>query len=459
MPTAPSVFDDDANVVAKLRVPPHSLESESSLLGALLLNNDAHGLIVGVIKSSDFYRHEHKEIFKAIVALIDEDKAADVVTVFEHLQSWGKAEEVGGASYLNRLAQYVPSASNITRYAEIVQSKSILRRLIAVGDEVVRDAFGSEGKTPAEQLESAEAKILQIGSADGARPEDKMLSTLIPRFNALLLERSENPGQLVGVSTGFQDLDQMTNGLKKGNLIVVAGRPAMGKTSLAMNMAEHCALRDKLPVLVMSLEMSADELTTRLVGSVGRIDQMHLQTAQLADHEWGRVSEAMETLHSAPLEIQDAGVKTISEIRAMARRFQHRHKKIGMIIVDYLQLVSGGGEGAQENRATEVGHVSRGLKLLAGELQCPVIALSQLNRAVEDRPDKRPRMSDIRESGSVEQDADAIMFVYRDEFYSKESCLTPGVAEIIIAKQRNGPTGTVRLAWQPTYTRFANLGH
>ena len=439
-----------------LRVPPHSIESESSLLGALLLNNDAHGLIVGLVKSGDFYRHEHKEIFKAIVELIDNDKPADVVTVYEQLASVGKSEEVGGATYLNNLAQYVPSASNITRYAEIVQSKSVLRALIAVGDEIVGNAFSTNGTTPAEQLERAEERILKIGSSDNARSEEKTLSVLIPRFNQMLLDRSENPGKLVGVSTGFTDLDQMTSGLKKGNLVVVAGRPAMGKTSLAMNMAEHCALQEKLPVLVISLEMTADELTTRLVGSVGRVDQMNLQTAELQDHEWGRVSEAMEKLHSAPIDIQDTGVRTIAEIRAMARRFLHRHKCIGLIIVDYLQLVSGSGN-ANENRATEVGHVSRGLKLLAGELQCPVIALSQLNRSLEDRPDKRPRMSDIRESGSVEQDADAIMFVYRDEVYTKDACQTPGVAEIIIAKQRNGPTGTVRLAWQPAYTRFVNL--
>jgi len=447
---------DEYQPESTLRVPPHSIESESSLLGALLLNNDAHGLIVGLVKSSDFYRHEHKEIFKAIVELLDNNKPADVVTVYERLEATGKAAEVGGAAYLNNLAQYVPSASNITRYAEIVQSKSVLRSLIAVGDEIVGNAFSTNGTTPAEQLERAEEKILKIGSSDTARSEEKTLRVLIPRFNQMLLDRSENPGKLVGVSTGFADLDQMTSGLKKGNLVVVAGRPAMGKTSLAMNMAEHCALQEGLPVLVISLEMTADELTTRLVGSVGRVDQMNLQTAELEDHEWGRVSEAVEKLHSAPIDIQDTGVRTIAEIRAMARRFLHRHKNIGLIIVDYLQLVSGSGN-ANENRATEVGHVSRGLKLLAGELQCPVIALSQLNRSLEDRPDKRPRMSDIRESGSVEQDADAIMFVYRDEVYTKDACLTPGVAEIIIAKQRNGPTGTVRLAWQPSYTRFVNL--
>ena len=449
---------NDFQPESALRVPPHSIESESSLLGALLLNNDSHGLIVGLVKGSDFYRHEHKLVYQAIVDLIDNDKPADVVTVYEQLASTGKAAEVGGVAYLNKLAQYVPSAANITRYAEIVQSKSILRRLISVSDEITAEAFSTKGKTPAEQLESAEEKILKIGSADTMRPEEKTLSVLIPRFNDMLLERSENPGKLVGVSTGFIDLDKMTSGLKKGNLVVLAGRPAMGKTSLAMNMAEHCALQENLPVLVISLEMTSDELTTRLVGSVGRVDQMNLQTAQLEDHEWGRVSEAMEKLHSAPIDIQDAGVNTIGEIRAMARRFMHRHKKIGLIIVDYLQLVSGSGNG-NENRATEVGQVSRGLKLLAGELQCPIIALSQLNRSLEDRPDKRPRMSDIRESGSVEQDADVIVFVYRDEVYTKEACMTPGVAEIIIAKQRNGPTGTVRMAWQPTYTRFANLGY
>jgi replicative DNA helicase len=445
--------------LSHLRVPPHSIESECSLLGALLLNNGAHGLIVSLIKSHDFYRYEHQQIFKAIETLIDTGKPADVVTVNEQLNTDGKSGETGWLEYLNTLAQYVPSASNILRYAEIIKDKSILRKLIAVGDEITGEAFANKGMTSASLLERAEEKILLIGSQGTLRAEDKMLSTLIPRFNQMLIDRSENPGKLVGLSTGFADLDCMTNGFNKGNLIILAGRPSMGKTSLAMNMAEHCAIKERLPVLVISLEMTADELTTRLVGSVGRINQTNLATANLADHEWGRVSEAMETLHPTPIEIQDSNVSTISEIRAMARRAQHRHKQLGLVVVDYLQLVKGSGEGAQENRATEVGNVSRGLKLLAGELGCPVIALSQLNRAVEDRPDKRPKMSDIRESGSIEQDADAILFVYRDEVYTKDACLTPGVAEIIIAKQRNGPTGTARLAWQPSYTRFENLAY
>lgn len=450
---------DESKANASLRVPPHSIESESSLLGALLLNNEAHGLIVGLLTSHDFYRYEHQEIFRAIVELIDNNMPADVITVNERLASKGQSEVLGGIDYLNGLAQYVPSASNITRYAEIVKEKSVLRKLISVGDEIVGDAFATNGITPADQLERAEEKILQIGTRNSTKPEDRTMSVLITKFSDLLIERSENPGKLVGLSTGFVDLDRLTNGFKKGNLIVVAGRPAMGKTSLAMNMAEYCAIKEKLPVLVISLEMTADELTTRLVGSVGRVDQSNLATGKLADYEWARVAEAMEALHSTTIEIQDTGVNTIGEIRAVARRALHRYKRLGMVVVDYLQLVRGSGEGAQENRATEVGDVSRGLKLLAGELQCPVIALSQLNRKVEDRPDKRPRMSDIRESGSVEQDADAILFVYRDEVYTKEACMTPGVAEIIIAKQRNGPTGTVKLAWQPTSTRFLDLGH
>lgn len=449
---------DDTPLV-QLRVPPHSIESECSLLGALLLSKDAYGLIVGIVHTHDFYRFEHQEIFKAISDLSDRDRPADVITVHEWLTSRGSTSNAGDTAYLSTLAQYVPSASNVLRYAEIVKEKSILRKLISTSDEICSDAFSTKGITPAQQLETAEEKILQIGSKDALRPEDRMLSTLIPRFNEMLLERAENPGKLIGISTGFIDLDRLTNGFKKGNLIVLAGRPAMGKTSLAMNIAEHCAIEENLPVLVVSLEMTADELTTRLVGSVGRIDQTNLATAQLAEHEWGRVSDAMEKLHSTPIEIQDSGVSTINEIRAVARRAQHRHKRLGLIVVDYLQLVKSTGGGTQENRATEVGHVSRGLKLLAGELKCPVIALSQLNRNLEERLDKRPKMSDIRESGSVEQDADAILFVYRDEVYTKEACVNPGVAEVIIAKQRNGPTGVVRLAWLPHYTRFENLAH
>jgi replicative DNA helicase len=453
------ISQDESKAFADLRVSPHSIEAECSLLGALLLNNEAYDLISGLVKASDFYRYENQLVYKTIALLIETGKAADVITVFEVLSATGKAQETGGIKYLNSLAQYVPSAKNVALYAEIVRDRAILRKLISASDAIASEAFGSKGVTPTEQLERAEQKILQIGMyGNVANVEDKRMSMLIPRFNEMLLDRTENPGKLIGTSTGFVDLDRMTNGLKKGNLIVLAGRPSMGKTSLAMNMAEHCAIKEDLPVLVISLEMSADELTTRLVGSVGRIDQSNLATGQLAEYEWGRMAEAMEILSAAPIEIQDAGINTNGEIRAMARRAMHRNKQIGLIVVDYLQLVKGSGEGGQENRATELGNISRGLKLLAGELGCPVIALSQLNRSLEDRPDKRPRMSDIRESGAIEQDADVIMFVYRDEYYTKDACKEPGIAEVIIAKQRNGPTGTVRLAWHPHFTRFESMG-
>lgn len=448
--------DKELSNSTKLHVPPHSIEAESSILGALLLNNEAHGLISSLIKSNDFYRLEHQEIFNSISELIENDKPADVITVYEYLESNGKSDNTG-VTYLNSLAQYIPNASNIIRYAEIVRDKSILRKLIGIGDEIVWNAFSTNGISSSDQLENAEHKILKIRFHGNIQLGDKSLSHLIPRFNQMLIERSENPCQLLGISTGFKKLDIITNGLKKGNLIVVAGRPSMGKTSLAMNIVEHCGIQDKLPVLVISLEMTADELTTRLVGSVGKIDQSNLANSKLEDYEWGRVTEAMESLQSTRIEIHDTGVNTVSAIRAIARRFQHRYKQVGLVVVDYLQLLSASGDGGQETRATEVGHISRALKLLAGELRCPVIALSQLNREVENRPDKRPRMSDIRESGSVEQDADIILMVYRDEVYTKEVCQTPGVAEIIIAKQRNGPTGVVFLAWQPKFTRFANL--
>ena len=451
-------MNQKSNPIDSLRIPPHSIEAESSLLGALLLSNEANSLIEGVVHARDFYRFEHQAIFEAIQELIAKDKPADVITVNDVLHSKGKSEGSGGVAYLNTLAQYVPSAANITRYTEIVKEKSILRNLIAAGDDIVREAFSQSGTPVSDQLDQAEQKILLIGSSDNPRHEGQSLSRLIPKFNELLLERSENPGKLVGLSTGFPELDRHTTGLKSGDLIVLAGRPSMGKTSLAMNFAEHCAIKERLPVMVISLEMSADQLTTKLVGSVGRIDQTNLATGNLADHEWGRVAEAMDSLQQAPIDIHDSGVHTMSAIRSMARRAKHKHKKLGLIVVDYLQLIEGAGDGHDENRATEVGNISRGLKLLAKEMACPVIALSQLNRKLESRTDKRPVMSDLRDSGSIEQDADVIAFVYRDDYYTKDKCLTPGVAEIILAKQRNGPTGTVHLAWQAHYTRFSSMG-
>ena len=439
-----------------LRIPPQSLESEASVLGALLLDNSAFDHVLDLLTDGDFYSFAHKEVFRVVASLLNGSRPADVITVFEQLKTEGKAEEIGGLAFLNALAQYVPSAGNIRRYAEIVCERSVLRRLITAGDEIVTSAFSTEGRAVSDILEASETSILAIGEQGVVREEVKTIEGQLLRFIEDLQDKADRPGQQTGVLTGFNDLDKQTDGFQAGDLIVIAGRPSMGKTSLAMNIAENAALKQSLNVLVFSLEMSADQLTRRIVGSLGRIDQKGLKTGVLSDGDWGRVTETLERLKNVVLDIQDVGVETVGVIRAISRRIARRRKKLGLIIVDYLQLLnsSSGDRASPENRATEVAQISRGLKMLAKEMQCPVIALSQLNRSVEARTDKRPMMSDLRESGAIEQDADVIIFIYRDEVYTKESCKEPGIAEIIIAKQRNGPTGTVKLVWSSNYTRF-----
>jgi len=443
--------------VAQLRVPPHSIEAESSVLGGLLLDNGAWDRVSDLLGEGDFYRYEHRLIYAAMAALINANRPADVITVFEHLQSLGKAEEVGGLTYLNALAQYVPSAGNIRRYAEIVRERAILRKLVAVSDEIATSAFNPQGRAVAQILDEAEQKIFNIGE-EGSRMKrgfqsmDSLVVTLLDRVQ----EMADNPNDITGVPTGFYDLDRLTAGLQPGDLIVLAARPSMGKTAFAINIAEHVALHEGLPVAVFSMEMGAAQLAVRIVGSIGRIDQSRLRTGKLTDEEWPRLTEAIEKLRNISLHIDETPGLTVSELRANARRLARQCGKLGLIVVDYLQLMSGS-SGDNENRATELGEISRGLKMLAKELGCPVIALSQLNRSVEQRPDKRPMMSDLRESGAIEQDADIIMFIYRDEYYTKDACKEPGVAEIIIAKQRNGPTGTVKLAFLKPLTRFENL--
>jgi replicative DNA helicase len=442
-----------------LRIPPQSLEAESSVLGALLLDNKSFDHITDLVTANDFYRAQHQTIFGTIAALINTARPADVITVFEHLKSNGRDEDAGGIAYLNALAQYIPSAGNIRRYAELVRDKSILRKLIQTGDEITALAFENKGQDPTAILEEAERKVLEIGEQGASRADVKTLDDQLARFIDQLQVRADNPGQKSGVQTGFLDLDRLTNGFQAGDLVVVAGRPSMGKTALGLNIAENAAIDQRLPVLVISLEMSADQLTNRFVGSIARVDQERFKTGVLSDDEWGRVTDTLETVRGAVLDIQDSGINTVSSIRALARRTVRKHKHLGLILVDYIQLMGADEEGraSAENRATEVGQISRGLKLLAKEMRCPVIALSQLNRGVESRPDKRPMMADLRESGAIEQDADTIIFIYRDEVYTKDACKEPGVAEIIIGKQRNGPTGTVKLAWSPKYTRFDNL--
>jgi replicative DNA helicase len=455
-----SAVEDDYGLdrqVAQLRIPPHSTEAESSVLGGLLLDNGAWDRVGDLLTETDFYRFEHRMVFGAIGALVNGSKPADVITVFEHLQSQGKADEIGGLSYLNALAQYVPSAGNIRRYAEIVRERAILRKLVSASDEIATNAFNPRGRPVAAILDEAEQKIFNIGE-EGARTKQgfQAMESLVVKLLDRVQEMADNPNDVTGVPTGFYGLDRMTAGFQAGDLIVLAARPSMGKTALAINIAEHVALNEGLPVAVFSMEMGAAQLAVRIVGSIGRIDQGHLRTGKLTDDEWPRLTEAIEKLRTISLHIDESAGLTSSELRANARRLSRQCGKLGLIVVDYLQLMSGSTNDG-ENRATELGEISRGLKMLAKELQCPVIALSQLNRSVETRPDKRPMMSDLRESGAIEQDADIIMFIYRDEYYTKEACKEPGVAEIIIAKQRNGPTGTVKLAFLKPITKFENL--
>jgi replicative DNA helicase len=442
--------------VSQLRIPPHSIEAESSVLGGLLLDNGAWDRVGDLLIDSDFYRYEHRLIYGAVGALINASKPADVITVFESLQNQGKAEECGGLAYLNSLAQYVPSASNIRRYAEIVRERSILRKLVTASDEIATNAFNPQGRAVDRILDEAEQKIFNIGE-EGSRMKQgfQSMESLVVKLLDRVQEMADNPNDITGVPTGFYDLDRMTSGLQAGDLVVLAARPSMGKTAFAINIAEHVALHEGLPVAVFSMEMGASQLAVRIVGSIGRIDQGHLRTGKLSDDEWPRLTEAIERLGSVSLHIDETPGLTTSELRANARRLARQCGKLGLIVVDYLQLMSGSST-TGDNRATELGEISRGLKMLAKELQCPVIALSQLNRSVETRTDKRPMMSDLRESGAIEQDADIIMFIYRDDYYNKDS-REPGVAEIIIGKQRNGPTGTVKLAFLKPLTRFESL--
>ncbi len=442
--------------INQLRIPPHSMEAESSVLSGLLLDNSAWDRVGDVLTEIDFYRYEHRLVYAVVGKLVGEGKPADVITVHEELRRQGKDEEVGGLAYLNALAQYVPSAANIRRYAEIVRERSILRQLVSASDEIATSAFNPQGKPVARILDDAESRIFKIGEQSSRMKQGfQGMESLVMQLVDRVQEMADNPNDITGVPTGFHDLDRWTAGLQAGDLIVLAARPSMGKTAFAINIAEHVALNEGLPVAVFSMEMGAAQLAVRIVGSIGRIDQGRLRTGKLSDEEWPRLTEAVERLRNVSLHIDETPGLTPAELRASARRLARQCGKLGLIVVDYLQLMSGSSSN-DENRATELGEISRGLKALAKELQCPVIALSQLNRGVEQRTDKRPMMSDLRESGAIEQDADIIMFIYRDDYYNKDS-REPGVAEIIIGKQRNGPTGTVNLTFLKHLTRFESL--
>jgi replicative DNA helicase len=439
-----------------LRVPPHSLESEQSVVGGLLLDNQAWDKIGDVIRADDFYRYDHRVIFEHIAKLIDGSKPADVITVYESLQSSGKAQDVGGLAYLNTLATNTPSAANIRRYAEIVRDRAVLRRLITISDDIATTALNPQGKDTKTILDEAESKIFKIAE-DGARGAggfqelQPVLSKVVERIDELY--HRDSTSDITGISTGFVDLDSKTSGLQPGDLIIVAGRPSMGKTAFSLNIGEHVAVEEGHAVAVFSMEMGATQLAMRLLGSVGRLDQHRLRTGRLTDEDWPRLTYAVEKMQNAQLFIDETPALSSMEVRARCRRLARQCGQLGLVVIDYIQLMGASSPG--ENRATEISEISRSLKGLAKELNCPVIALSQLNRSLEQRPNKRPVMSDLRESGAIEQDADVILFIYRDEVYNPDSP-DKGTAEIIIGKQRNGPIGTVRVTFLGMYTKFEN---
>ncbi len=448
------IQDSDVELI---KLPPHSVEAEQSVLGGLLLNNAAWDRIADFIGESDFYRADHRLIYRHITKLIEATRPADAITVSESLESTKELESVGGLAYIGALAQNTPSAANIRRYAEIVRERSIMRKLAETATNIADLAYNPMGREAAQLVDEAESRIFAI-SEEGARTRQgfvemqPVLTEVVERID--LLYNRDNPSDVTGVPTGFADMDRMTSGFQPGDLIIIAGRPSMGKTALALNMAEHVALDAGLPVGIFSMEMSASQLAMRLLGSIGKLDQHKLRTGRLAEDDWRRLTNAVGRLSEAPVQIDETAALNALELRARARRLHRQYGKLGMIVVDYLQLMSASSHG--ENRATEISEISRSLKALAKELNVPVVALSQLNRSLEQRPNKRPVMSDLRESGAIEQDADLILFIYRDEVYNPDSP-DKGRAEIIIGKQRNGPIGAVMLTFQGEYTRFANF--
>lgn len=436
------------------KVPPHSIEAEQSVLGGLMLDNRAWDQIVDRLRESDFYRNDHRLIYRVMARLIDHSKPVDVLTVSEALREMHELDQAGGEVYLFELTNNTPSAANITAYADIVRERSVLRQLIAAASDIADNAFNSQGRSITELLDSAERSVFSI-SEQGSRNDGPVnikeyLAKTMDRIDTLF--HSNNP--ITGVPTGYHDLDNMTSGLQSSDLVIIAGRPSMGKTGLAMNIAEHVAIKSRFPVLIFSMEMPGEAIVMRLLSSLCRIDQLRIRTGKLADEDWPRISSTVSMLSDAPLFIDDTPALSPAEMRARARRVAKEHGQLGLIVVDYLQLMQVPGN--NENRTAEISEISRSLKGLAKELKVPVVALSQLNRGLEQRADKRPVMSDLRESGAIEQDADLIVFIYRDEVYNENSP-DKGTAEIIIAKQRNGPIGKVRLTFMGQYTCFENF--
>jgi len=446
-------LEEGTAVEQRLKIPPNSVEAEQSLLGGLMLDNESWDKIADLIVAPDFYRKDHRLIFAAVAALIEDSQPCDVVTVSEYLDSRNELEAAGGLPYLATLANETPGAANARAYARILRERSTLRSLIHAGNEISGNAFSADGRTATELVDEAERLVFEIAEKGsrgkaGFRPLKQILPDAVDRIDAL----HQSDGDITGIPTGYTEFDKLTAGLQPGELIIIAGRPSMGKTTLAVNIAENAAIGANVPTAIFSMEMPAQQLAFRMISSLGRVDQTHLRTGNFPDEDWSRINTAVQLMSDAPIFIDDSPALSPTEIRARARRLKREHG-LGLIVLDYLQLMQV--HGSTENRATEISEISRSLKALAKELELPVIALSQLNRSVEQRTDKRPVMSDLRESGAIEQDADLIVFIFRDEVYNAE---TPrkGVADISIAKQRNGPIGDFQLTFVGRFTKFEN---
>ncbi len=440
-----------------VNLPPQSVEAEQALLGGLMVDNQAWDLAADVVTEGDFYRQDHRTIFRAMYNLVNANSPIDVLTLQDALTAVNELEQAGGMTYLVDLAQNTPSAANVRSYAEIVRERSILRHLISATNDIQKDAFQPAGRKSRDILDEAEQRIFRIAEQGATRTGPRNVNELLKNSADRLHELMKSSSPLTGMATGFSDLDNMTCGLQPGDLIIIAGRPSMGKTSFAMNIVENAVINGEKPVLAFSMEMPAESLIMRMISSLGRIDQSKVRRGDLNEEDWNRVVMAVNMLEGKPLFIDDTPGLSPMEMRTAARRVAREHGTPGLIMVDYLQLMQVPGN--SENRATEISEISRSLKALANELKVPIIALSQLNRSLEQRPNKRPVMSDLRESGAIEQDADLIMFIYRDEVYNKDDESVKGQAEIIIGKQRNGPIGTVDLVFLDKFTRFEDREH
>ena len=445
---------NDKNV-EKLKVPPHSIEAEQSVIGSMLIDPESWDKVAELVTESDFYNRSHQIIFTAILKLLGDSVPVDIITVSEELEKHNQLDDAGGLAYLGELAKNTPSSANVTAYAKIISERAITRELIGVAHEIAEVGYNPEGRESADILDLAESRVFEIaekrtGENEGPRGVDAVLGKTIDRLEALVKTNKE----VTGVSTGYTDLDKKTSGLQPSDLIIVAARPSMGKTTFAMNLVENAMLLEEKPVLVFSLEMPSEQIMMRMLASLSRVDQTKIRTAQLDDEDWARISNTMAMLKDKDnLFVDDSSGLTPMDVRSRARKLARERGGISLIMVDYLQLMRV--PALSDNRTLEIAEISRSLKALAKELEVPVVALSQLNRTLEQRADKRPVNSDLRESGSIEQDADLIMFIYRDEVYHENS-EDKGVAEIIIGKQRNGPIGTSRLTFQGQFSRFDN---